>query len=98
MEDVFLIRSPDDVLLYLQSPAAQGILEGDEHAVRIMELFEYGIAVDQANIGAIYLELGDFQQALRYLGQALSYLEAWCQVQEAEEVRHLMQTAESQLA
>lgn len=60
--------------------------------------FEYGIAVDRANIGTVYYELGDFQQALQYLGQALRSLEVQGRVQEAEKVRRVMQTVKSQMA
>lgn len=60
--------------------------------------FEYGVAIDRANIGSIYLELRDSQHALEYLGQALTAFEAWGQVGEAERVRQLTQIAKSQLA
>jgi len=86
---------------FLQQDAGnlQGALELHKEALRLdyKAGFEYGVAVDQANIGVVYLELHDFQQALQYFAQALASFQACGQVQEAEKVRQLMQTAESGL-
>jgi tetratricopeptide (TPR) repeat protein len=32
--------------------------------------FEHGIAIDQANIGSVYIEMGEFEESLRYLREA----------------------------
>lgn len=60
--------------------------------------FEYGIAIDQANIGAIHLELHDYRSALQYFGKALTLFKAWGQVQKSDSIRQLVQIAESKLA
>jgi len=59
--------------------------------------FEYGIAVDQANIGAIYCELDDFELALPYLRKALASFERWGRVQESGKVSQLIRDAELRL-
>jgi len=78
----------------------QGALELHKEALQLdyKADFEHGIAIDQANIGAIYFELHDFRQAMQYFGQALTSFDARGQAQEAERLRQLMQAAESQLA
>ena len=87
---------------FLQQDAGnlQGALELHEEALQLdyKADFEHGIAIDQANIGAIYFELHDFQQAMQYLGQALTSFDAWGRVQEAKRINQLMQAVEPQLA
>jgi tetratricopeptide (TPR) repeat protein len=81
----FLLQDADDLpsalALHLEA------LQLDDEAG-----FEYGVAVDQANIGAVYCGLGDFEKASSYLEPALDAFRGWGHVQEAEKVRQLIQT------
>jgi tetratricopeptide (TPR) repeat protein len=61
MDDVFLIQSPDDIVLYLQSSIAQGVLANDERVARIVELSRLAYDVK---------EQGDLQTALQYESEA----------------------------
>lgn len=56
--------------------------------------FEYGIAIDQANVGAVYCELGDPGLALPYLRSALRAFEMWDYSQDAEKLGQLVRKAE----
>lgn len=61
MDDVFLIRGPDDIVFYLQSSATQDMLESDKRVAHIIEL---------SRLAYMAKEQGELKTALQYESEA----------------------------
>jgi tetratricopeptide (TPR) repeat protein len=57
--------------------------------------FDYGAAIDRANLGVVHLESKAFDAAKRYLNEALTSFESLGRTKEAHEIRALLLSANS---